>query len=47
MSEAEELLGWLRSRSQIRRVQMEILKDFLFLDAWLDERVEREISLAS
>jgi DNA-binding Lrp family transcriptional regulator len=47
LSDAEDLLSWLKARPQIREVKMEIMKDFLFLDDWLDERVSREITQTS
>jgi len=43
LSESEDLLAWLKSRKTIRGVRMEIMKDFLFLDDWLDEMVTRQI----
>ena len=45
LSEAEDLLSWLKGRKEIGSVKMEIMKEFIFLDEWLDERVNRQISL--
>jgi DNA-binding Lrp family transcriptional regulator len=43
LSEAEDLLSWLKGRKEIENVKMEIMKEFIFLDEWLDERVNRQI----
>lgn len=44
LSDAEDLLSWLKARKEIQSVRMEIMKDFIFLDDWLDEMVNRRIA---
>jgi len=38
--EAEELLDWIRKLDGVRNVKMELLKDFIFVDEWLDETID-------
>jgi DNA-binding Lrp family transcriptional regulator len=39
LGEAEDLLGWLKSLEGVTSVSMNLLKDFIFVDDWLDGKI--------
>jgi hypothetical protein len=47
LSDADDLFSWFKSRKEIREEKMEIMKEFIFLDGWLDEMVGRQVKATS